>query len=87
MKSGATSYLTKPVDADQIVAAFESSRAAAAELPLAVPSPARVEFEQLQPVLADCDGNVSQAARVLGIYRSSLQRQLAKDPLPETGPS
>ena len=44
---------------------------------------ARVEWEHIQRVLADCDGNLSQAARVLGIHRRSLQRKLSKDPVPE----
>jgi two-component system response regulator RegA len=83
MKSGATTYLTKPVDADQIVAAFEPPQPGAGSAPT-VPSLARVEWEHIQRVLADCDGNVSQAARLLGIHRRSLQRKLAKDPSPET---
>jgi ActR/RegA family two-component response regulator len=49
----------------------------------AVPSLARVEWEHIQRVLADCGGNLSQAARLLGIHRRSLQRKLWKDPVPE----
>ena len=48
--------------------------------PVEVPSLARVEWEHIQRVLADCDGNVSQAARLLGIHRRSLQRKLSKFP-------
>ena len=44
------------------------------------PSLARVEWEHIQRVLADCDGNISHAARLLGIHRRSLQRKLAKHP-------
>ena len=44
---------------------------------------ARVEWEHIQRVLSDCDGNVSQAARLLGIHRRSLQRKLLKNPVPE----
>ena len=82
VRAGATTYLTKPVDADQIVAAFDgpTSRAAA---PHGVPSLARVEWEHIQRVLADCDGNISQAARLLGIHRRSLQRKLSKYPVRE----
>jgi two-component system, response regulator RegA len=47
-----------------------------------IPSLARVEWEHIQRVLADCKGNVSQAARVLGVHRRSLQWKLAKMPLP-----
>ena len=82
VKLGATSYLTKPVDADQILAAFEGTepveRSALTAQPLA-----RVEWEHIQRVLADCDGNLSHAARVLGIHRRSLQRKLSKNPVPE----
>jgi two-component system response regulator RegA len=80
MRLGATSYLTKPVDADQIQAAFEGSRSAP---PASVQTLARVEWEHIQRVLADCDGNVSLAARLLGIHRRSLQRKLAKNPVRE----
>lgn len=74
---GAASYLTKPTDADRIVAAFNGTRASDAT---DVPSLARVEWEHIQRVLSDCDGNVSQAARMLGLHRRSLQRKLSKDP-------
>ena len=82
VRAGATTYLTKPVDADQIVAAFDGPEAKAAA-PRGVPSLARVEWEHIQRVMADCDGNVSQAARLLGLHRRSLQRKLAKYPVPE----
>lgn len=44
------------------------------------PSLARAEWEHIQRVLADCDGNISEAARRLGLHRRSLQRKLAKRP-------
>lgn len=84
LQLGATSYLTKPVDADQILLDFDragSARGAGAN-PTAQPL-ARVEWEHIQRVLADCDGNVSQAARLLGIHRRSLQRKLSKNPVRE----
>lgn len=74
---GASDYLTKPADADQIEAAFLGMRTVPE---LAVPSLDRVEWEHLQRVLADCGGNVSQAARVLGIDRRSLQRKMSRFP-------
>lgn len=77
VKSGASDYLTKPADADQIEAALEGRKLAPENV---TPTLDRVEWEHLQRVLADCDGNVSQAARVLGIDRRSLQRKLAKFP-------
>jgi two-component system response regulator RegA len=80
VKLGASHYLTKPVDADQVLAAFEG-RAVSPEQPaVEVPSLARVEWEHIQRILSDCDGNVSQAARLLGIHRRSLQRKLSKFP-------
>ena len=82
LRLGATSYLTKPVDADQILAAFDTPDDAPVSPLLAQPL-ARVEWEHIQRVLTDCDGNVSQAARVLGIHRRSLQRKLAKYPVKE----
>jgi len=77
IKLGAASYLTKPADADQIVAAFDGVQPAE---DAKVPSLARVEWEHIQRILADCGGNISQAARVLGIHRRSLQRKLTKYP-------
>lgn len=79
MRLGALHYMTKPVDADDLLVAFAqgffpSSPAAQ------VPSLARVEWEHIQRVLADCQGNISQAARLLRIERRSLQRKLAKVP-------
>ena len=83
MKRGADYYLSKPADADQILAAYErlqDSGDAAAGAPAQAPSLARVEWEHMQRVLHDCDGNISQAARMLGIHRRSLQRKLSKYP-------
>jgi two-component system response regulator RegA len=83
VKSGADHYLTKPVDVDQILDAFvtiNSSSDSDMLPPATVPSLARVEWEHLQRILADCGGNVSQAARLLGLHRRSLQRKLSKFP-------
>jgi two-component system response regulator RegA len=80
VKLGATHYLTKPVDADQVLAAFEGKDVTQESPTVEVPSLARVEWEHIQRILNDCDGNVSQAARLLGIHRRSLQRKLAKFP-------
>jgi two-component system, response regulator RegA len=82
VRLGATHYLTKPANADEIIAAFARARS----LPVpptdeTPPSLARVEWEHINRVLADCGGNVSQAARLLGIHRRSLQRKLSKYPL------
>jgi len=80
IRFGAHDYLTKPTDADQLLAAFDSGKAPAEPAPDSAPSLARVEWEHIQRVLNDCGGNISQAARALGIHRRSLQRKLAKYP-------
>lgn len=81
MKLGAAHYLTKPADADDLVATF----ARLGDVPdptsgaeIAAPSLARAEWEHIHRVLADCDGNISEAARRLGLHRRSLQRKLAR---------
>jgi two-component system response regulator RegA len=82
-KLGADHYLSKPADVDQIMTAYQNlqqSGVADADPPDTVPTLARVEWEHIQRVLADCSGNVSQAARLLGIHRRSLQRKLAQYP-------
>jgi two-component system response regulator RegA len=82
LKLGADHYLSKPADTEQILAAYANLNLDAAEkhTPAAVPSLARVEWEHIQRVLSDCDGNISQAAKLLGIHRRSLQRKLSKYP-------
>jgi len=83
IRLGALHYLTKPTDPDRILAAFERGLAARPrDLPIDTPSLARVEWEHLQRVLTDCNGNISEAARELGMHRKSLQRKLAKRPVP-----
>lgn len=83
IRLGASHYLTKPTDADRILAAFERGLAARPrDLPIDTPSLARVEWEHLQRVLTDCNGNISEAARELGLHRRSLQRKLYKRPVP-----
>jgi two-component system response regulator RegA len=44
------------------------------------PSLARHEWEYIEYVLARCDGNITRAAKELGIHRQSLQRKLRKYP-------
>ena len=82
LKLGADHYLSKPVDVDQILAAYEELYADFSDkkVPATVPSLARVEWEHIQRVLSDCSGNITQAAKLLGIHRRSLQRKLSKYP-------
>lgn len=79
IKAGAVHYLTKPADADEIMAAFERTEANVEAAPAcAPPRLEEVEWEHLQKVLTDAGGNISEAARRLGMHRRSLQRKLAR---------
>jgi len=78
MKAGAFDYLAKPVDAAACERSLQGLRADAAPGPL--PSLERVEWEYLQRVIGECGGNLSEAARRLGMHRRSLQRKLARNP-------
>lgn len=80
VRLGAVHYLTKPADVEEILSAFEP-RAPSQDLAEHVPSLARVEWEHIQRVMVHCGDNISQAARLLGIHRRSLQRKLSKRPL------
>ncbi|MCA9581787.1 MAG: response regulator [Myxococcales bacterium] len=83
VRLGAHHYLTKPANTDEILAALVDDRENAPQTPrepTEVPSLARVEWEHIQRVLSSCDGNISQAAKLLGLHRRSLQRKLAKYP-------
>lgn len=81
IKLGALQYLPKPADVDEILLAFSKDDELLISIDqtdLSPPSLARVEWEHIQRVLADCDGNISEAARKLNIHRRSLQRKLFK---------
>jgi two-component system response regulator RegA len=83
IRLGATYYLHKPADADEILAAFVRGSEVRSEVTgedPPTPSLARAEWEHIHRVLADCGGNVSAAARRLGLHRRSLQRKLKKRP-------
>lgn len=78
IRQGASDYLTKPADADQVDAALQGI----STLPenSTTPSLARLEWEHMQRVLHDAGQNISEAARRLGMDRRTLQRKLAKYP-------
>ena len=89
VRLGATHYLTKPADVEEVIAAFDRGGEAAVEEASAAdgetpetPSLARVEWEHIQRVLTDCGGNITKASERLGIHRRSLQRKLSKFPMP-----
>jgi two-component system response regulator RegA len=83
IRLGAVNFLAKPAHADQILAAFDPPPPAEeveADEDYEPASLARAEWEHIQRVLSDCGGNVSQAARKLGLHRRTLQRKLNKYP-------
>ncbi len=84
IKLGATHYLSKPVDADDIVAHL-NKQAGDPDTPVAHQrmSVDRMEWEYIQKTLAEHDGNISAAARALKMHRRTLQRKLAKHPYGE----
>ena len=80
MKKGARHYLQKPVTLDELLAALRGQAPEQAASSAELPSLARQEWEYIQRVLGECDDNISQAARRLGLHRRSLQRKLQKLP-------
>lgn len=81
VRLGAANFLPKPADADDILAAFQRNESNVLQpLPVEheVPSLARAEWEHIHRVLSESGGNISEAARRLGIHRRSLQRKLRK---------
>ncbi len=77
-KRGATAYLAKPADADEVLQALLGEGPTVLEIE--TPTLARAEWEYIHRILSDCGDNVSEAARRLGIHRRSLQRKLQKYP-------
>lgn len=81
MRRGATDYLCKPVDSDTVLRALRGETVAADAGEDGPMSLRRLEWEHIQRLLQDNDGNVSETARQLGMHRRSLQRKLAKRPV------
>jgi two-component system response regulator RegA len=77
IKLGAVNYVSKPADADQLLAAFDSGPKLV-QPNYAPPSLAQAEWDHIQRVLAECHGNISLAAQTLDIPRRTLQRKLKK---------
>lgn len=81
IKLGAVEYLTKPADAGEIVAAFSKHRGDATVDVSERPTPLmHLEWEHIQKTLVACAGNISAAAKRLGMHRRTLQRKLQKRP-------
>jgi len=82
IKLGATYYLAKPADTDEIVAVLDRDEGdpnlLISEDPLSVN---RLEWEHIQKILAENEGNISATARALKMHRRTLQRKLLKRPL------
>jgi len=82
IKLGATYYLAKPADADDIVAAFQRGAGNASEPVKEKPfSVNRLEWEHINRVLTENGDNISATARALNMHRRTLQRKLSKRPL------
>jgi two-component system response regulator RegA len=81
MRLGARDYLTKPANADRILAAFDTDPEPMQEMEFDIPTLAKLEREHIERVLTECNGNVSRAARALGVHRRTLQYKLAKFPV------
>ena len=84
IKLGATNYLPKPATVSDILAALEQDAPEADRAVAAQPLPVeRLEWEHIQKVLAEHDGNISATARALQMHRRTLQRKLLKHPVRE----
>jgi len=84
IKLGAIHYLTKPANADEIVnALYKNEGDSSVEINQNPLSVKRLEWEHLQKVLMQHDGNISAAARALNMHRRTLQRKLDKRPVKE----
>ncbi len=84
MRLGAVNYLTKPISFVRLERALwrDEPDPEAVAVPHGRETLARREREYIEYVLLQCDGNISRAARWLGIHRQSLQRKLRKYPPP-----
>jgi len=87
IKRGADNYLAKPVTAEALLRALAEDPGAEGITDVDTMTPlSRLEWEHIAQALQECDGNISAAARLLGMHRRSLQRKLAKRPGPERSP-
>lgn len=82
IKLGAINYLAKPATTDQILAAFSESETKEVSESLSDRmSVKRMEWEHIQAVLKEHDGNISATAKALNMHRRTLQRKLQKTPV------
>ncbi|RRJ83287.1 response regulator transcription factor [Aestuariirhabdus litorea] len=86
VKLGASNYLCKPADADEVASALLCQPADPGRLEPSAPlSVDQLEWEHIQRILQEQGGNISATARVLGMHRRTLQRKLQKPPPAATG--
>lgn len=78
MKSGAASYLAKPVRGEELVKVLNDEPEAVDDLAEQPMSADRVRWEHIQRVFEQCNRNVSETARRLNMHRRTLQRILSK---------
>lgn len=81
LHAGAINYVTKPADATEVLAAFHStppSVDADDDSAITAPSLAQAEWNHIQRILDECNGNITRAAALLDIPRRTLQRKLKK---------
>ena len=84
IKRGANDYLSKPATAGDVIKALAGKGQSVEGFEDFSPmSVERLEWEYIQKVLKENDGNISATARSLGMYRRTLQRKLAKKPVAE----
>jgi two-component system response regulator RegA len=82
VKLGASNYLCKPANTQEILAAFDTTDTTKdVPIPEKPPSVERLEWEHIQKVLNEYEGNISATARALGMHRRTLQRKLQKRPV------
>ncbi len=79
VKLGATQYLAKPANADEIIAAFGHVPSPKVKVKDQVTTVERLEWEYINRVLHENEGNVSVTARVLKMHRRTLQRKLSRN--------
>lgn len=76
IKLGAFNYIIKPADTETILHAFKTANTAVLASRQVAKTLIAVEKEHIEAVLTQCQGNITRAARILGIHRRSLQRKL-----------
>ncbi|WP_154222501.1 response regulator transcription factor [Marinicella rhabdoformis] len=83
IKIGVKDYLIKPVSIEEILNSFQSNNQGNSDIEIneSTWSPKRLEWEHIQKVLLEHDGNISQTAKALNMHRRTLQRKLQKKPV------